>query len=383
MALLAFAGTALGESTKTTHVTGKKEVTWNFLLKNGPPEPTVKGEWSARAWTYARCAHDSKGEFEAKGGAKFDGMEGFDSGKLQAPQAGVLHATADAWVHMKATAPVPPNAGGGLPVPAGFRRVEATIIKEWEELPAAAPDPQGSSFARAGARGKGSLAVSGQSRFALSGTVNGVNVAIRQGHGQGTGASTKAPGQKGRVHDPVSITLLNERTNEMVTERLFSFDVNGTFNDGGAGWSISANQLVLSGGADPSGNWTSSITMAGDASSSWLLNPLGMFGVSLTGGVFNATGYWANLWTLTSDGMGRTTSASIDLAALNWNMQYVLPESFLNPALRDSALVEDTFTHMITSEFESEADASNVPTPGAISLLGVGALVLASARRRR
>lgn len=379
-AIAGLAAPAWAESTGTTHVEGTKEVTWSFFARPGPPESKIDGSWSARAWTFARCAHDEKGEFESKGAGVFNGMQGFAGAKLTAPQAKVPHALADAWVQISAGKAV----GVGVPDAQGIQRMNVTIEKKWDESPAAAFDPQGSSFARAGASGRASVAVSGTTKYELTGKVNGVEIKPRTGEGTGAGAGRGAKGQRGRVHDPVSITVINERTNQMITEPIFRFDIDGTFNNDGAGWRLNGTQLVLSGGADADGNWTSSVVMDGDASSSWLVNPLGSFGVSLSGGVFGATGYWANAWQLTTDGLGHTLTASIDLALLGWDLQYVVPESVLNAGtFGKPAYEEDTFTHMITSEFWSEAEAPNIPTPGAISLLGAGVMVLATAWRRR
>lgn len=372
-------GAALADSV-TAHVTGQKDVTWDFLGRVAAPPQNIVGSWSARAHTYAICAHGVSGEFESKGSGTWNGANGFTGPKLVAPKASVTHATADAWVQMSASA----AAAAAGPAPAGFTHYNVSISKAWEETPAAVRDPQGSSYAKAGAHGKASLSAGGATRFALNGTVNGVGINPVNGRGDGTGASGGARGQRGRVHDPISITVINDLTQQSATEQLFTYDVDAVVNDGSAGWSFSGGRLTLSGGTDASGLWSSSVVFTGEASSSWLVNPLGGFGASLVGGAFSATGYWAGAWQLTSDGMGHVTQATIDLGAMAWDLKYVIPDSVLGSLSRGSALTpEETFTQVLESTFDSEAEAWNVPTPGTVSLLGAGVVVLATAWRRR
>jgi hypothetical protein len=241
-----------------------------------------------------------------------------------------------------------------------------------------APDPSPGSSSRGWLHGESKLSAGSALKWELSGQVEGVAIRPRSGKGDGKGpqAVKTKNGHTAKWADPIHITLINDRTLEELTEELFRLSLDADMADESASWSITDSQFTLVAGGGNSNEWLGSIGMSGSAKSSWLLNPLGDFSVSLGGGLFAASGFWENLWQVQTDAMGRAVAATLNLSQVNFDLQYMIPDSVMNDT--------DTYTRelSVTEDFDEQIDGV-IPTPGTISLLGAGVVVLATAWRKR
>ena len=143
-----------------------------------------------------------------------------------------------------------------------------------------------------------------------------------------------------------------------------------------ASWEINEHAITLRAGGGDSGNWLGSVGIKVSMNSAWrvnagLLDPGDHF-AWIGGGTAGTSGLWSSLWTSTIDPMGRAAAMTLDLSKVNWDVQYVIPDSILNDT--------DTYTRVLsmTEEFEERGGAV-IPTPGTISLRGAGVRVLATA----
>ena len=223
-----------------------------------------------------------------------------------------------------------------------------------------------------------SLSAGSAYKWNLTGNIEGVAIRPRSGKGDGKGPQAVATRNGHTAHwvDPIYISLLNDQTNEYWTEELFGMKVDADFADDSASWSITDSQFTLVAGGGNSSQWLGSVAMSGSAKSSWLLNPLGDFNASLSGGLFTASGFWANLWQVQTDGMGRAISATLNLSQVDFNLKYMIPDSIMNDT--------NSYTRVLSlTEDYDEQIAAEIPTPGSVVLLSAGAVVLASMGTRR
>ncbi len=352
---------------------GKKDVTWQFVSARGGAG--IVGNWSAYARAAAACQHGKDGPHENDAGANGQGtwpaMTGF-SGPWITDSAIVPHANSTANIRMSAGAAF--EEPGGV-APQGFTRYNAVLTKDWStRLNWGADFIPTLSYARV--HGESSLNAGSALRYQLTGNVEGAAIRPREGRGDGKGlqvVKTKN-GHTATWRDPIFIQLTNDRTGESLSEELFRFDLMADFADDSAGWTVAGETMTLRAGGGETGNWLGSISITGAANSSWLLNPLGEFGASLTGGLFAASGYWANLWQVQTDAQGRAIAATINLSDLNWNLQYMIPDSVMNDT--------DSYTRVLSVIEDYEEQGGDViPAPASLALLGLWCAV-SRARRR-
>jgi hypothetical protein len=354
---------------------GKKEVTWSFQAK--VPPNVITGSWSAWARARAACSHKVDGPHEhapgANGKGQWNGIAGF-AGPVITDKAAVPHAKTTTNVQMSADA----AEAVGPPPGNGFTRYQTVLRKQWDTKMDIAPDPSPGSSSRGWLHGESKLSAGSALKWELSGQVEGVAIRPRSGKGDGKGpqAVKTKNGHTAKWADPIHITLINDRTLEELTEELFRLSLDADMADESASWSITDSQFTLVAGGGNSNEWLGSIGMSGSAKSSWLLNPLGDFSVSLGGGLFAASGFWENLWQVQTDAMGRAVAATLNLSQVNFDLQYMIPDSVMNDT--------DTYTRelSVTEDFDEQIDGV-IPTPGTISLLGAGVVVLATAWRKR
>lgn len=362
---------------------GKKEVTWSFLRRNNPPSDVV-GTWGSRARAEVACAHGHNGPHPdapgANGSGNWNGMNGF-GGVWVTDSAAVPHATGEANIRMSADAavepPPPENAA-----PQGFTRYHAKLTKDWNTKLTWGADVVPGSSTHAWVHGESSLSVGSAYKWELTGQVEGAAIRPRSGKGDGSGpqAVKTKNGHTAKWIDPISIRVINDRTQEYWEQELFRLELTADFADGSASWEINDNAITLRAGGGDSGNWLGSVGLKVSMNSAWrvnagLLDPGDHF-AWIGGGTAGTSGLWSSLWTSTIDPMGRATAMTLDLSKVNWDVQYVIPDSILNDG--------DTYTRVLsmTEEFE-ERGGDVIPTPGTISLLGAGVMVLATAGRRR
>ena len=354
---------------------GKKEVTWSFQAK--VPPNVITGSWSAWARARAACSHKVDGPHEhaagANGNGQWNGLAGF-AGPVITDTAAVPHAKTTTNVQMSADA----AEAFGPPPGNGFTRYQTVLRKQWDTKMNIAPDPSPGSSSRGWLHGESKLSAGSALKWELSGQVEGVAIRPRSGKGDGKGpqAVKTKNGHTARWADPIDFRLINDRTQEEISEELFGLWLDADFADDSASWSITESQFTLVAGGGNSGEWLGSVTMSGSAKSSWLLNPLGDFSASLSGGLFAASGFWANLWQVQTDSMGRAISATLNMSQVNFDLQYVIPDSIMNDT--------DSYTRVLsmTEDFDEHLEGV-IPSPGALSLLGAGAVVLATAWRKR
>lgn len=358
---------------------GKKEVTWSFVARNDPPS-VITGSWSTWARARAACLHGLDGPHDKAAGANGNGswnaMNGF-VGPWITDSATVLHSNAETNVRMSASAAVQPPAPENA-APQGFTRYHAVLTKDWNTKLSIAPDPRPGSESRCWLHGESSLSAGSAYKWNLTGNIEGVQIRPRSGKGDGKGPQAVATrnGHTARWTDPIDLRLINDRTQEEITEELFGMWLDADFADDSASWSITDSQFTLVAGGGNSGGWLGSVALSGSAKSSWLLNPLGDFSATLSGGLFNASGFWANLWQVQTDAMGRAVSATLNLSQVNFDLQYVIPDSIMNDT--------DSYTRVLslTEDFDEQIEGV-IPSPGSIALLSAGAAVLATVGTRR
>jgi len=151
----------------------------------------------------------------------------------------------------------------------------------------------------------------------------------------GTTAKSDAPaGNRQRSNadqrDPVVVRLKDLTTGEVYEEELFRLVIGGDSGTGGFEVIYDPNDgVTLTTPVNTSGQIDGSVSISGTASSSWLVDPFGDFGASLTNGNFTATGAWAGApWTLTY-GSG-VVQASLPADYVPTDFDFQVPDEVIN-----------------------------------------------------
>jgi hypothetical protein len=329
-----------------------KDLDWSTA--GDPAAANVKCSWNASAT--AECWHGGNSDSDVNSHVVPLGL-GHVCGPHNA-EAEVRDAWGYAEINFSAT---PPGAAGG---PVAVHKDGLADGLTWPCL--------GASFA-AWENGKIKLNSGHVSGGTLRGTVDAVRV---RWPSKGEGSISRIEGSRHAwLNDPICIELYEVETDTTIVEQLFSASFNGSGSQGGFSWDLNFDTgLTLGTPANSLGQIDGSVTIGGEASSSWLVNPWGSFGASLVAGVFSASGAWAGLpWMLEYDA-GRVVRASLPAASLApfTNLDYAIPDSLLDPDL--------TYDLSLDVTTDAGFEGTDVPEPATLALLAFGGLV---ALRRR
>jgi hypothetical protein len=338
---------------------GTKDITWTFRTKN---LNAMTGVYDLLAKTNAYCGHNSDPDQDPASNP-WNVANGFLGGDNVLALSGVLDANADATASVSAGKPVDWHAGG---TPKYSVKVNHAVTGDTNAWKCDLGLAKGYAYARSRASIKGAY----QDGWDFRGQINGVNF-HQKGRGQACGY---ASGGGVTLKDPISVTITDLDGGGSVTEEIFDLLVQSLGKDSITEWKYDWEEgVLLSTPKDADGFIQGSVSMTGECNSTWLVNPFGDFGATLSGGVFSATGAWANLpWSLTYDGTD-VVAAALGAAYMPTDLDYVVP----------SALIQDDhqYSQDLSWDDEKEVWSDATPEPATLSLLALGGLM--ALRRRR
>jgi hypothetical protein len=340
-----------------------KDIGWTFVSK---PE-TLAAKQGTCAWNltaYADCQH-----FDENRGKDIDShswpANAAHAAHTQRAQATVGDAWGLAERTYSANAPVIIGQLGS-----GFNRYR-TDMHVGPNIDGGVPKD---GVWQAHGSGKMKLSSGDETRAALQGVNNTVNLNwTTRGHS----SQVTRGAISSYVRDPISVEVVELETATTYVEDLFGFNISADGMTDSYSWNWDSAGILLETPRGTEGAIEGSVMIDGQSVSSWLVNPIGSFGVSLAGGVFSASGAWANLpWQVTYD-QGAAVSAFLpgaDLASLELN--YVIPDSILRDGF--------TYSHALIESTSLDATgAAPIPEPAEATLLLLGTFGWVTARRWR
>lgn len=379
LALIAASG--MGERVALGRTVITKNVTWTFTFThtvNPPVFPVGKhtGTWNMNGWAKATC----EGVTVTKP-LKNEPLNGTWWEDLGLPK--VVKDTGRAVRPHAEAETKEASVEAGVPVFAGTVgandkwKVKVTHVVDTETLikggcpGAALPEAATHTVIKTNLTG-GRVQLTGDSEILINGKPGALETLFDGDAKLTYDESTKSKFTKPK--DPIALTLVDETSGERWTETLLRFDGTSDLDDQVSGWVLNHTGLTLTSGANTSGQWNSQAGFSGEASSPWLVNPLGVFDVSLNSGVFQATGYWAALWQLTTERDGHVTGAFLPIEHLPWAVDYVIPPSYFTAG--------HTYSEELSIDSSLDEKLLGVPSPGALALVGIGAAVAVPLRRQ-
>ncbi|MFG0251996.1 MAG: hypothetical protein ACF8NJ_03885 [Phycisphaerales bacterium JB038] len=345
------AGAGAGE------VEGTVDVNWRF---DADDVAAMWGHYTLDAWSNAYCTCNGADPDEDHAAGNWPVAAGLAVQDVLAV-SWVAHSYADAEASVSATVPVPHGGANQL-----FMTVTHEIagVSDPEHCP-------GKAYSDAWRKASSLADIEGATvtGSTLKANRNGAHVRY---HKHGSAGSIYYL-YEDYYRDPVSLVLREVDTGAVWEETIWDMTIESAGALAASAWLFSSDEgVVLEVGRDDQDDIGSTVTIAGQSTSDWLLNPYGEFSATLGPGGFSATGVWADLpWDLLYDGPDviRATLPAVYLPT-EQNFEYEVP---------DSLLTEDFLYDQALNLWDEQQGLAVLPAPGTFVLLAFAS----SALRRR